>query len=175
MSKEISAGIIIFRQTKEGAKFLLLYHGRGYWNFPKGKIENKFYNNERYGRETSFQAALREIKEETGLGKNDLKFGHYFKTSEKFTFWRKQDKEKVFKTVIFYLAETKKKAIKISEQTEGQPHEGFGWFTYGEAIKILSRRKDSQRVLTQAYNFLTRKPHQKQRVENRFTKRAAQA
>ena len=63
--KEISAGIIIYRKTLEGVKFLLLYHGGGYWNFPKGKIEAE---------EKSFQAALREIREETGLIKQDLKF-----------------------------------------------------------------------------------------------------
>jgi len=38
--REISAGIIIYRRTLKGPKFLLLYHGNNYWNFPKGKIEN---------------------------------------------------------------------------------------------------------------------------------------
>lgn len=175
MSKEISAGMIIYRRTKEGIKFLLLYHGREYWNFPKGKIENKFYNELTYGKETSFQAALREVKEETGLGRNELRFCHYFKTSERFTFWRpakrdlshidrerKQKQEKVFKTIIFYLAETRKKAIKISEAKEGQPHEGFAWFTHKEAMKVLSQNKGSQRILTQANDFLRR-----QSVKNR--------
>ncbi len=144
--QEISAGIIIYRRTKDGLKFLILYHGHGYWNFPKGKIES---------REKSFQTALREIREETGLTRSDLKFGDYFKTSEHFTFWR--DKEKVSKNVTFYLAETKRKAIRISEVQEGQPHEGFAWFTYKEALDILHRHKDSQRILKQAYQFLQNK------------------
>ncbi len=138
MSKEISAGIIIYRKTREGLKFLLLYHGGGYWNFPKGKIEAE---------EKSFQTAIREIREETGLGRNDLKFGSYFRTSEKFTFWRK--KEKVFKIVIFYLAEDLRSQIKISPE-----HDGYAWFSYKEAMKILSKYKDSQKVLIQAHNFL---------------------
>ncbi len=147
MTKEISAGIIIYRETEEGTKFLILYHGRGYWNFPKGKIESE---------ERSSQTALREIKEETGLRREDLKFEQYFKAYEKFTFWRKTGgrTQKVFKIVIFYLAETRRKAIKISEMKEGQPHEGFAWFTYREAMKILGKHKDSQRVLTQAQEFL---------------------
>jgi hypothetical protein len=37
--KIVSAGIIVFRKSKEGTKFLIMYHGRGYWNFPKGKLE----------------------------------------------------------------------------------------------------------------------------------------
>ena len=158
MPKEISAGIIIYRKTSEGPRFLILYHGHGYWNFPKGKIESE---------ERSFQTAIREVSEETGLTRNELKFNEYFKAYEKFTFWRK--KEKIFKIIIFYLAETKRKAIKISTIPEGQPHEGFAWFTYKEAAKILSKYKDSQRVLRQAYDFLQKsssigRPQKKQQA-----------
>jgi 8-oxo-dGTP pyrophosphatase MutT (NUDIX family) len=163
--KEISAGIIIYRKTRTNAdpeaeqarygagltrtnaeiKFLILYHGHNYWNFPKGKIESE---------EKSFQTALREVKEETGLSRNDLKFNEYFKTYEKFVFWRRLGNKnvKVFKIVIFYLAETKKSQIKVSKE-----HEGYGWFTYREAMKILNKYKDSQRVLAQAYRFLKNK------------------
>lgn len=146
MSRQISAGFIIYRKMEEGPRFLILYHGRGYWNFPKGKIESE---------EKSFQTAVRELREETGLGRQDLKVIERFKAYEKFAFWVKT--EKIFKTVIFYLAETKKKGIKISEIEGGQPHEGFGWFTYREALKILSKHKDSQRVLKQAHDFLQKK------------------
>lgn len=140
--REISAGIIIYRKTKEGVKFLLLYHGGSYWNFPKGKIEAE---------EKSFQAALRETREETGLGGNELKVDQRFKAYEKFVFWRGRGaaKQKVFKVVIFYLAETKKPQIRISYE-----HDGYGWFTYKEAMKILGKYKDSQRILTQAHDFL---------------------
>lgn len=141
--QEISAGIIIYRKTPEGPKFLILYHGNHYWNFPKGKIEAE---------EKSFQTALREVREETGLGSHDLKLNTHFKTYEKFTFWRKSGK--VYKTVVFYLAETRRKGIRISEMKEGQPHEGFAWFTYKEAMTILRKHKDSQRILTQAYEVL---------------------
>jgi hypothetical protein len=42
-------------------------------------------------------------------------------------------------------------------------HEGYGWFTYHEALKILSKYKDSRNILTQAYNFLrqSRQPEMK--------------
>jgi len=147
--REISAGIIIYRMTDQGPKYLILYHGNNYWNFPKGKLEVA---------ERSFQAALREIKEETGLSRSDLNFSYYFKTKENFYFYRKigGKKIKVFKNITFYLAETNKKAIKISEAKEGQPHEGFAWFTYPEAMKVLTKNKDSRRILTQAHNFLRR-------------------
>ncbi len=119
----------------------MLYHGGGYWSFAKGKIEQE---------ERSFQTALREIREETGLERNDLKFTGPFKVYEKFTFLRGRGttKTRVFKTVIFYLAETKKSWIRLSRE-----HDGYGWFSYKEAIKIL-KHKDSQGVLTQANDFL---------------------
>lgn len=143
MALETSAGIIIYRKTVDGPRFLILYHGRDYWNFPKGKIESE---------ERTFQTALREIREETGLTRNELKFHDYFKAQEKFMFWRAE--EKVYKTIVFYLAETRRKSIKIAEVDTGQPHEGFAWFTYKEALKVLNKHKDSVRVLKQAYDFL---------------------
>lgn len=142
--REISAGIIIYRKTPAGLKFLILYHGRNYWNFPKGKIESE---------EKSWQAAIREIREETGLNRIDLKIDNIFKAYEKFAFWRRAAEKnvKVFKIVIFYLAETKKRIVNVSEE-----HDGYGWFTYKEAIEILGKYKDSQRVLNQANSFLRR-------------------
>lgn len=132
--REIAAGIIIYRKTDEGLKFLLLYHGNGYWNFPKGKIENE---------EKSLQAAFREVKEETGILKKDLKLVEDFKIDEKYIF--KRGKEKVFKVVIFYLAETEKSNIKISSE-----HSGYGWFEYREAKKMLVKYKLHQKILEQA-------------------------
>ncbi len=145
MIKEIAAGIIVYQKTLEGLKFLILYHGGSYWNFPKGKIESE---------EKSFPAALRETREEIGLSRDDLKIHDSFKAYEKFVFWRGRGikKQKVFKIVIFYLAETKKSQIRISYE-----HNGYGWFTYKEAMKILSKYKDSQRVLTQAHEVLLEK------------------
>ena len=125
---------------------MILYHGRDYWNFPKGGIETG---------ERTFQTALREIREETGIMRNELKFQEYFKVNENFTFWRKN--EKVYKTIIFYLAETKRKVVKIADEKTGQPQEGFAWFTYKEALKVLSNHKDIMRVLKQAYDFLQKK------------------
>lgn len=159
--REISAGIIAYRKTAEGPRFLILYHGHNYWNFPKGKIESE---------EKSFQTAVREVREETGLTRNDLRFDESFKTSENFTFWR--NKEKIFKTIVFYLAETTQQRIKLPEQTakEGEKHEGYGWFTYKEALKMLVK-EDSQRVLKQAHNFLRNSDMRKQRSVRRPQKR----
>jgi len=151
--REISAGFILYRKTPEGRKFLILYHRGSYWNFPKGKIETE---------EKSFQTAVRELKEETGIGRNEIKIIPNFKTSEKFAFWRpaKQNishaqsekgnkNNRVFKIVIFYLAETKKREIKLSPE-----HGGYAWFAFKDAMNVLDKYKDSQRVLKEVHNFL---------------------
>lgn len=138
MRKTISAGIIIFRRTEDGLKYLLLYKGKNYWNFPKGKIEMG---------ERSYETALREIYEETGLQRNDLRVTPNFKAFERFVF--QHQKEKIFRVVILYLAETKNPQIKISPE-----HEGFGWFTIAEAKKILTKHPDTFRILQRAHWFL---------------------
>lgn len=139
-AKVISAGIIVFRRTDEGVKFLILYHGGDYWNFPKGKLE---------GAERSWQAAFREVREETGLKQSELKLVGDFKATEKF--FLKRGNAKILKVVILYLAETTQRTITVSDE-----HEGYGWFTFAQAKKILSRHKDNLRILNQAHAYLFR-------------------
>lgn len=137
MRKVISAGIIIFRRTREGFKFLLLYHGRNYWNFPKGKLEAS---------ERSWQAAFREVQEETGLKQSELRQIRDFKTYERFMMGGKNG---VFKIVILYLAETRQSKVTVSDE-----HEGYGWFTFSEAKRVLSKYSENVRILTTAHEFL---------------------
>ncbi len=156
-SREISAGLVVFRQTEEGPKFLLLYHGGRYWNFPKGKIEAE---------EKSLEAAVRETQEETGIRASDLKLKKKFRAYERYGFTR--GKRRIFKIVIFYLAETRVRQIQISKE-----HGGFGWFLYREARNLLRNHKDSETVLRQAYTFLrkgkftnlTNKPNLQTKIE----------
>ena len=138
LARIISAGIIIFRHTPEGPKFLLLYHGRNYWNFPKGKLELD---------ERSFDAALREVEEETGIKKSQLRIVGDFKTQERFIFQR--GAEKMLKIVILYLAETNATTVVVSHE-----HEGYAWFTYAGARRVLIKYKDSTRILKNAYEFI---------------------
>lgn len=138
--REISAGFIIYRRTKDGIRYLLLYHGGNYWNFPKGKIE---------AGERSFRAALRELKEETGLHKTDLVFRERFRTTDKYIFSR--GKEKIFKIVIFYLAESRRNDIRLSHE-----HDGYGWFLHRDAARVI-KFKNLRAILKEANDLLTKK------------------
>lgn len=141
--REISSGIIVFRKTPEGPKFLILYRGRDQWTFPRGKIE---------GEERSFAAALRETREETGFGRNDLRFVDYFKGYENWTYVK--NNEKIYKTVILYLAETRKKQVRIEDKFDG-----YGWFGYEQAKQIFTGAKndENRKILDIVHSFLSKR------------------
>jgi DNA polymerase len=134
------AGFVIFRRTEKGIKFLLLYKGGTYWNFPKGHFESG---------ETGLEAALRETYEETGLKKSDLKIIPEFRAYEKFSF--PSGNQMIYKNLILYLAETNKEEIKIAPRE----HFGFGWFLYRDAVKTIGKKYSGvKKVLKQAENFI---------------------
>ncbi|OYU79234.1 MAG: NUDIX hydrolase [Flavobacterium sp. BFFFF1] len=61
-----SAGILLYKNTPEGLRFLIVHPGgpfwkhkdEGAWSIPKGEFEDD---------ENAFDAAIRELEEETGL------------------------------------------------------------------------------------------------------------
>ena len=144
-TKVISAGIIVFRQTERGPVFLLLYRDKGVWDFPRGRMESG---------ERSWETAFREVEEETGLKAADLKIQDNFKVFEKFPYNRRGVKtvEPIFKIVIFYLAETKQSQVVLSHE-----HAGYGWFSYNEARKYLSRYKARINILKKAFEYIKSK------------------
>jgi bis(5'-nucleosidyl)-tetraphosphatase len=133
-TKVISAGIVIFRRVEGELKFLFLYRSRGVWDFPRGRMEEG---------ERSWQTAFREVREETGLLRSELVMHPNFKVFEKFPYMR--EGKRIFKVVIFYLAETSQSRVRISSE-----HEGYGWFSYSEARKALSRYKARVEILKKA-------------------------
>lgn len=152
--KEISAGIIIYRKTKEGMKFLLLYHGGNYWNFPKGHIEQT---------ENAYRAAFREVKEETGLPMNALLLQTYFRAYERYMFTK--HKQRILKTVVYFLAETREPRIRVSHE-----HSGYGWFLYRDALRMLPY-KNSREHLKRANDFINQRNVLKVKVPESFIKK----
>ena len=124
MINKKSAGVIIFKKDGQAVRYLLLHHGGDYWNFPKGTQEKG---------ETDLQTALRELKEETGIKNIKVIDGFFDGYDYDFDTKIKQGvKEKVYKTVVFFLGEVKDKEIKISNE-----HIDFGWFDFDTALKRL--------------------------------------
>src|SRR3989338_9144000 len=103
MMKEKSSGAIIFREDGRVRKYLVLKYGYGHWDFPRGKIEEG---------ESEEDAAIREIREETGI--TEIKFMDGFKESSEWVY--SKGKEKVEKTVILFLVETVSDQVKLSSE-----------------------------------------------------------
>lgn len=89
MKFEFSAGGIVYKKNKV-IKVLVTQHSQHHgWVFPKGLI----------GRETKEEAALREVKEETGIS------GKIIKPLMPITYWYNFEGEKIKKTVYYFLME----------------------------------------------------------------------
>ena len=134
MPIEKSAGAVVFRKNKK-IYYLLLHYQGGHWDFPKGNIEKE---------ERPEETAKREIFEETGI--DDVEFIEGFKETIKY-FYKLKGKT-IFKIVIFYLAKTRQKAVKISWE-----HIGFKWLSYQEALERLTFQ-NAKEVLKKADEFL---------------------
>lgn len=141
MPKEQSAGAVVFRMQNKEAQYLLLHYPTTkrakveYWDFPKGHLEEK---------ETEEQAAIREIEEETGL--KDITLLQGFEEHIQYYFQVKG--KTVFKTVVFFLAQTKTREVKISFE-----HKGFVWLPFEKAMRKL-KFANARRILRKSHRYL---------------------
>ncbi|MFI5332719.1 MAG: bis(5'-nucleosyl)-tetraphosphatase [Candidatus Babeliales bacterium] len=115
-----SAGIIIYYQSHGNTEYLLLHYPSGHWEFPKGKLEKD---------ETETEAALRELKEETGL---DAVLNSHFRESITY-FFKSFDGQTVQKTVDFFIGQSMSKQVTLSHE-----HQGSAWLPYEQALERLT-------------------------------------
>jgi len=129
--QENSAGAVVFRRSGDGVLYLLLHYEGGHWDFPKGNIEEG---------ETPEQTTRREVEEETGIG--DLSLAPGFK--EEISYFLTRRGEKVHKTVVYFLGETREERVRLSSE-----HVGFAWLPYVEALARVTY-ENSKAVLRKA-------------------------
>ena len=136
MGTEKSAGIVLLRNDSGKNEFLLLNYPQGHWDFVKGKVEKN---------ETPHETAIRETKEETGI--TNIEFIDGFEESVEYNFRFK--KEDIHKKVIFFLAKTDEKNIKLSHE-----HNDYLWLEYNDALKKTTF-ENAKNVLSKASEFLS--------------------
>jgi len=122
---QVSSGGIIFRKVNETFEVALIsrttQRGEKVWCLPKGIVEK---------RESPEEAALREVKEETGLeGKVIKKLGDI-----SYWYYSKEDGARIHKRVHFYLLEF----IRGSTEEHDFEVEEVRWFPVREAIDRLA-------------------------------------
>ena len=119
---EKSCGIVLFSSDE----FLLIQHPTksngddGHWDFPKGHVE---------GNETELETAKRELIEETGIAEFRIFNGFRHRIEYNFS----KDNRIVSKEVIFFLAESNIKYVKLSSE-----HQNFIWLNFNLAYSKLT-------------------------------------
>jgi len=120
---QLSCGIVLARKTERGWLTLMLRAFR-HWDFPKGMRERG---------EESLQAALREVREETGISEIEFRWGdRYFETGP-------YSRGKIAR---YYVGQTHEKEVEMGiSPATGQPeHHEWRWVTFDEAYDLGSPR-----------------------------------
>jgi DNA polymerase len=136
MRFEYSAGGFVYRKTSNNVLLLFLVSENNELDIPKGHIEKN---------ERTEETAKREIKEETGL---DVDFVPYFKEHTEYFFYR--GKERTFKRVVFFLAKTNRRDVRVSYE-----HSGYKWLNFEEAMSKV-KYKDIKILLPEVFDYIDR-------------------
>ncbi|MFW6190243.1 MAG: bis(5'-nucleosyl)-tetraphosphatase [Candidatus Bipolaricaulota bacterium] len=135
--QEKSGGVVTARRSPCSRRYLLLQHSNGgHWSFPKGHLEKG---------ETTKEAAVRELAEETGL--RPEKFIPDFREQVNYGFSR--GGIEVDKTVVYYLALVSPQSeVKLSSE-----HLDFSWLPFQETLERVTYDNDRE-ILERAENRL---------------------
>ncbi len=122
---ETSAGVVLYCPARRS--FLLLHYAAGHWSFPKGHLEKD---------ESERDAALRELREETGISAGSIRIAGGFREEISYSF--SKDGAPHRKKVVFLLATIPAELpVKVSFE-----HQGFAWLPAGEAQARLTFEND---------------------------------
>lgn len=152
VQRSTSAGVVVFfRRADGGCEVLLLLSRltkRPLWEFPKGGVQPG---------ETTLQAALRELAEETGLSPADIRLVPGFEWSESYRF-NVGDADRrtlVRKQVTYFLAEAFRREVRIAEDETS----AYAWLPVPEAVRRV-RYPGRRRMLREAVALLGLSPEE---------------
>lgn len=119
----LSAGVVVVRETSEGWRFLLL-RAFNHWDFPKGMVE---------AGEEPLAAAIREVKEETGIADLVFAWGDVYTETGPYS------RGKVAR---YYVARTRTSdvVLMVIEELGRAEHNEFRWVDLETALRLVSPR-----------------------------------
>ena len=131
----VSAGAILFRDTRGRREYLLLKSRPGDWEFPKGGVE---------GKEELQQTAIREVKEEAGIKEFRLVDGF----REEYDYVFEANGKTIHKTVHLFIARSFEASAELSTE-----HRDLQWRDYEQALNTITQ--DGPRdILKKAHEYL---------------------
>ena len=134
MTYEVSSGAVVFTRESGILRYVIVRSLEGFYGFPKGHIE---------GTETEEEAAIREIREETGLS---VRLVPGFRTIDEHSIPKKPD---VVKWIIYFLGEYE--GLESRFQKEELLEAPL--LSYEEAMERF-QFESSRRILKEANDFL---------------------
>jgi 8-oxo-dGTP pyrophosphatase MutT (NUDIX family) len=134
----VSAGAILFRDTRGRREYLLLKSRPGDWEFPKGGVE---------GEEELQQTAIREVREEAGIG--DFRLLDGFRRDYDYVF--QAGGKTIHKTVHLFVARSFEASAELSSE-----HRDLQWRDYEQAINTITQ-DGPREILEEAHDFIDEK------------------
>jgi 8-oxo-dGTP pyrophosphatase MutT (NUDIX family) len=122
-ARQLSAGVVVARETGDGARLLLLRAYRD-WDFPKGNVEPG---------EAPLAAAIRETREEAGIDDLEFVWGQDYVETEPYA------RGKIAR---YYVARTRRERISLPVSPAlGRPeHHEYRWVDLTEAFELTGAR-----------------------------------
>ncbi len=140
MKIENSAGVVVFIEKLVAGEmkrlYLILHYRKGHWDLPKGKLEDK---------ETKLEAAVRELKEETGL---EAYVYPDFEHSLSY-FFKDNNGELIHKTVTFFVGKAHSENVILSPE-----HLFYKWVLLRDALKEVTYL-NARQILSMADQYVS--------------------
>jgi len=122
---------IVYDETHEGYRFLLLKTGKGYWQNPQGGVDPG---------ESGLEASLRETTEETAL--SDLKPMPW--SEHRDAYMTEREGESIYAVLTAYAVKAdSSRPVALSLEDK---HEDYEWVSFKEARSRLTRYPEQRRV-----------------------------
>ena len=131
----VSAGAILFRDTRGRREYLLLKSRPGDWEFPKGGVE---------GSEELQQTAIREVSEEAGI--EEFRLINGFREDYDYVF--QANGKTIHKTVHLFIAHSFEASAELSKE-----HRDLQWRDYEQALNTITQ-DGPREILEEAHDYL---------------------
>ncbi|WP_413574921.1 NUDIX domain-containing protein [Bdellovibrio sp. HCB290] len=122
--RTLSAGIVPYKNTEQGVRFLIL-RSFNYWDFPKGEVEPG---------EDPLEAAIREMQEESGLVNPQFVHGKNHYDTEPYS------KGKVARYFLAQISADQKVVMGISKVLGVPEHQEYRWASAEECEYLFGPR-----------------------------------